>query len=306
MVVVEPDRAGQRVDNFLMAHLRGVPKSKVYRILRTGEVRVNKGRVKPAYRVQAGDVVRIPPLVQSQSPVSTPSNSAQQRVEQNVIFEDDGLIILNKPSGMAVHGGSGLDFGVIEAFRAARPEARFLELVHRLDRDTSGCLMIAKKRSVLRYCHELLRSDGMEKHYQALCRGRWRGGARWIDAPLLKNIRRSGERVVSVNAEGKHAMSLFSPQRRFREATLMDIELKTGRTHQIRVHAAHVGHHLAHDEKYGDKAFNQWVRSHGLKQLFLHAHRLRLPHYQSGQLLEIVAPLPHVLDAFLKTLAPLR
>ena len=171
-VAVEPERAGQRIDNFLMAYLRGVPRSKVYRILRTGEVRVNKGRVKPAYRVQAGDLVRIPPLQQSRTPRREPSDSARQRVEENIIFEDAGLIVLNKPAGMAVHGGSGVDFGVIEAMRAARPEARHLELIHRLDRDTSGCLMIAKKRSVLRFCHELLRSDGIEKHYQALCRGR--------------------------------------------------------------------------------------------------------------------------------------
>ena len=305
-VAVDPERAGQRIDNFLMAYLRGVPRSKVYRILRTGEVRVNKGRVKPAYRVRAGDVVRIPPLQQSPAPRSQPSDSARRRVEENIIFEDAGLIVLNKPAGMAVHGGSGVDFGVIEAMRAARPGARHLELIHRLDRDTSGCLMIAKKRSVLRFCHELLRNDGMEKHYQALCRGRWQGGGRWIDAPLRKSVLRSGERVVSVCEAGKQAMSRFVPRRRFEEATLLDVELKTGRTHQIRVHAVYAGHPLAHDEKYGDRIFNQWVRSRGLRQLFLHAHRLRLPDYASGEMLEIEAPLPHVLTKFLETLAPLR
>ena len=229
-----------------------------------------------------------------------PGKNVLQQIEHNIIHEDERLIVLNKPSGIAVHGGSGISYGVIEAMRVLRPEMRDLELVHRLDRETSGCLLISKKRSALRELHELLRSGKIGKHYLALCKGKWRGSARNIDAPLRKNVVSSGERIVRVSPDGKEALSRFIPKQRYKQATLMEVELMTGRTHQIRVHAQHAGHPLAGDGKYGDKEFNQEMKVIGLKRLFLHAFKLRFP--WRGGVLEIQAPLDEVLEQVLRKL----
>ncbi len=300
-IEIDGERAGQRIDNFLLSQLKGVPKSMIYRILRKGEVRVNKGRIKAQYRLQAGDIVRIPPvrLALRDAPL-LPGKKVLQQIERNIIHEDERLIVLNKPSGIAVHGGSGISFGVIEAMRVLRPEMRDLELVHRLDRETSGCLLISKRRSALRELHELLRNGKMDKRYLALCKGKWRGGARNIDAPLRKNVLSSGERIVRISPDGKEALSRFNPQQRYRQATMMEVKLVTGRTHQIRVHALHTGHPLAGDDKYGDKGFNQEMKTIGLKRLFLHAFRLRFP--WQGDVLELQAPLDEVLEQVLRTL----
>ncbi len=276
-VQIDEDRAGQRIDNFLLSVLKGVPKSRIYRILRKGEVRVNKGRIKASYRLQAGDNVRIPPVrLGEPSKAADPGQRVLSLLENSILVEEKGFLVLNKPSGLAVHGGSGLNYGVIEALRALRPDAPYLELVHRLDRDTSGALIIAKKRSVLRELHALLRGEGgkgegMEKKYLALVKGRWEGGKRRIDAPLLKNTLKSGERVVRVSEEGKSALSLFEPVTIYSNSSLVEVSLLTGRTHQIRVHAESIGSPIAGDEKYGDEKFNRAMKDFGLKRLFLHA-----------------------------------
>ena len=302
MVEIDAERAGQRIDNFLMSQLKGAPKSLIYRILRKGEVRVNKGRIKPAYRIQAGDIVRIPPVRLDVARPITPADQVLQRVERSIIYEDKRLLILNKPSGLAVHGGSGLSYGLIEALRALRPEAPYLELVHRLDRETSGCLLIAKKRSTLRVLHELLRTNQINKQYLALVQGDWGGGDRAIEAPLRKNTLRSGERMVIVSEDGKAARSLFRPLCTRAQASLMQVKLDTGRTHQIRVHALHSGHPLAGDEKYGDESFNQQMKKLGLKRLFLHAVSLAFTLGDDEPRITITAPLPADLDGVLKKL----
>lgn len=277
IVTIDEGSDGQRIDNFLLKTLKGVPKSRIYRILRKGEVRVNKGRVKPDTRLKLGDLVRIPPIRVSESdqaPISAGMEQVRQ-LEGRILYEDKQLLILNKPSGMAVHGGSGISFGIIEAMRTLRPDAPFLELGHRLDRETSGCLVIAKRRSALRAFHALLRDGGMEKFYLALIEGRWEQGRRGIDAPLRKNTVSSGERMVRVDPEGKAALSIFEPVNIYGVASLMRIKLVTGRTHQARVHALSTGHPIAGDKKYGTEAFNRAMADKGLKRLFLHASRLR-------------------------------
>ncbi|HLA74535.1 MAG TPA: 23S rRNA pseudouridine(955/2504/2580) synthase RluC [Gammaproteobacteria bacterium] len=305
-IEIQDEYDGQRLDNFLVSRLKGVPKSHIYRIVRKGEVRVNKGRIKPDYRLQAGDSVRIPPLrLAEPADTAAPSDQTLARIQHSILYEDKGLLILNKPSGIAVHGGSGLSYGIIEALRALRPDAPFLELVHRLDRDTSGCLAIAKKRSVLRSLHELLRTGQVDKRYLALVKGRWRGKGRSVKLALSKNTLQSGERVVRVDAQGKAAESVFDPQNHYSEATLMAVKLLSGRTHQIRVHAAHSGHPLAGDDKYGDKEFNQAMRKLGLKRLFLHAHTLAFQLPETGQKINISAPLNPELQQFLTKLNPL-
>ncbi len=301
-VQVTPEQAGQRIDNFLLGRLKGVPKSRIYRLLRRGEVRVNRGRIKPTYRIQSGDEVRIPPVRVAETEQGAPQRGLVARIEAAIIYEDARLLVLNKPAGVAVHGGSGISHGVIEALRAARPNAPFLELVHRLDRETSGCLIIAKKRSALRNLHQLLREGGMEKRYLALVQGSWQGGAQMVQAPLRKNLLKGGERMVRVDPEGKSARTQFRPLTHFRGATLMEVLLDTGRTHQIRVHAAHVGHPLAGDEKYGDAAFNQRLRELGLKRLFLHAQSLSFQEPGREQEVHVSAPLSDELRAVLDTL----
>ena len=276
--LINDDQAGQRLDNYLLTRLKGAPRTLVYRIVRKGEVRVNKGRIKPDYRLRAGDIVRIPPvrLPEADAPALV-GQGILDALQQSILYEDKGLIVVNKPAGLAVHGGSGLNFGVIEAMRQLRPaEAQQLELVHRLDRDTSGCLMIARKRSMLRHLHAELRGDGpgkgVDKRYLALVRGRWPSHIKKVHAPLMKNNLRSGERMVEVNPEGKESLTEFSVVRRFGDlATLVEARPITGRTHQIRVHARHAGHPIAGDDKYGDDEFSRVIREKGGKRLFLHA-----------------------------------
>ncbi|MFV9683794.1 23S rRNA pseudouridine(955/2504/2580) synthase RluC [Pseudomonas sp. NY15367] len=291
LIEVAPELAGQRIDNFLRAQLKGVPKTLIYRILRKGEVRVNKGRIKPEYKLQAGDVVRVPPLRLAERDEPEPlARGLLERLEAAIVYEDKALIVLNKPAGIAVHGGSGLNYGVIEAFRQLRPDAKDLELVHRLDRDTSGLLMIAKKRSMLRHLHEQLRGDGVDKRYMALVRGHWATARKQVNAPLQKSNLRSGERMVEVDGEGKEALTLFRVLRRFGDfATLVEAKPVTGRTHQIRVHAKHAGHSIAGDSKYGDDDFTREIRELGGKRLFLHAYELHVP-LPEGGVLKLEAP----------------
>ncbi len=303
LLEVSPEYAGQRIDNFLRTQLKGAPKTLIYRILRKGEVRVNKGRIKPEYKLQAGDIVRVPPLRLSEPNEPAPvAQGLLERLESAIVYEDKALIVLNKPSGIAVHGGSGLSFGVIEAFRQLRPEAKDIELVHRLDRDTSGLLMIAKKRSMLRHLHEALRGDGVDKRYLALVRGSWPTSKKKVSAPLLKNNLRSGERMVEVNPEGKEALTEFRVVRRFGEfATLVEASPITGRTHQIRVHAKHAGHSIAGDPKYGDEDFTREIRDLGGKRLFLHAHSLAISLPDGGEL-KLEAPVDEMWQKTLERL----
>ncbi len=288
---IDADQAGQRIDNFLLGYLKGVPKSRIYRILRKGEVRVNRGRIRPGYRLQSGDQLRLPPIRVGETKEASVPGYAQEDLQNRIIYEDERLLVLDKPSGMAVHGGSGLKFGVIEALRALRPEAYYLELVHRLDRETSGCLMIAKKRSELRSLHALLRDGGMTKRYLLLAQGDCSTEPRRIDEPLLKNQLQSGERIVRVDPEGKPAVTHFKLLEKLTQASYMEADLETGRTHQIRVHAAFSGHPLAGDERYGDKAFNGIMRGLGLKRLFLHAHYLSFRIPETDRSIEVSAPL---------------
>jgi len=303
-VEISTEQAGQRIDNYLITLLKGVPKSRIYRILRKGEVRVNKGRVKPTYRLKPQDMVRVPPIRLEDKPTAErPPDKQIERIENAIIFEDKGLIIINKPAGLAVHGGSGLSFGIIELLRASRPTAPYLELVHRLDRDTSGCLMIAKKRSYLRHLHEQLRTDRqVRKHYRALLCGHWDKGKHHENAPLLKVTHSSGERIVRVDEAGKASHTLFNSITRHKEASYMEIELFTGRTHQIRVHAAHCGHPVAGDDKYGTKDCNKLLQKRGLNRLFLHAYRLEFQHPSTGQDMDIIAPLGTELNSVLDNL----
>lgn len=299
--------AGQRIDNFLIRYLKGVPKSRVYRILRKGEVRVNKGRIKAEYRLAVGDMVRIPPIRMSEEkPPQGVSKSLDRLLSASILFEDDRLIVVNKPSGLAVHGGSGINQGLIEALRTMRPEARFLELVHRLDRDTSGCVMIAKKRSMLRYLHEQLRTGTIDKRYLALVEGRWPNRRKVINAPLLKNVLKSGERMVNVSPEGKQSVTEFSVIERFDKCTLVEAKPITGRTHQIRVHALHGGHPLLGDDKYGSHSAYQYFKSKGLKRLFLHAASLRVPMPENEESLVVAAPLGAELQLVVDTLTSER
>jgi len=302
-LTIQSEQAGQRIDNFLITHFKGVPKSHVYRILRKGEVRINKGRVKPTYRLKSGDYLRLPPIRLSHTEKTTPHEQALQTLQQSILHEDKYLIVINKPAGMAVHGGSGISYGVIEGLRALYPQARFLELVHRLDRDTSGCLMIAKKRSILNQLHNLLRSGhNIKKEYLALVKGRWKAHKTKVDAPLEKNILQSGERIVKVTPEGKTATSQFHLEKQYAMASLVKVSPITGRTHQIRVHAQYAGHPILGDTKYGDETMNQKIKQYGLKRLFLHASRLEIHLPESDYHLSMTAPLPPVLQEVLQNL----
>ena len=290
---IDEGAEGQRLDNFLMRELKGVPKSLVYRLLRRGEVRVNKGRAKPGRRLHSGDRVRIPPVrTATREAPRSPDDGLRELVENAVLYEDERLLFVNKPSGLAVHGGSGVSLGLIEVLRALRPTQRQLELVHRIDRDTSGCLMVAKRRSALRTIQTLQREGRIGKRYLALLAGRWRRDSALVDAPLRKNLLSGGERVVRVDAAGKPSRTRFRVVSRFAEATLVEATLETGRTHQIRVHAAYLGTPILGDLKYGDAAANRRFRGLGLRRLFLHAASLRLRWPDGGRRYAVEAPLP--------------
>ena len=302
-ITIDAEQDGQRIDNFLKTQLKGVPKSLIYRILRKGEVRVNKKRIKPEYKLCAGDEIRVPPVrVAEENTLPSSKLSSVQALASQIIYEDDVIIVLNKPSGLAVHGGSGLSFGVIEGLRALRPESKFLELVHRLDRDTSGLLLVAKKRSALKHLHEQLRVKTMRKQYLALVRGQWQPHVKVVNAPLLKNILQSGERIVRVNSDGKPSETRFQIVQKFANATLVMASPITGRTHQIRVHTAHAGHPIACDDKYGERAFDEQVKLAGLNRLFLHAYRLTFTHPVTDKDLKLEAPLGKELQAVLDRL----
>jgi 23S rRNA pseudouridine955/2504/2580 synthase len=291
----------QRVDNYLTRLLKGVPKSHVYRILRSGEVRVNSRRVGPEHRLKAGDRLRIPPVATARRAQAGASPSAA-RFTGRVLFEDDVLLVIDKPAGVAVHGGSGVSSGIIEQLRHVRPDARFLELVHRLDRDTSGVLMLAKKRSALTELHRQLREGAAQKFYLALTRGRWADAKRNVTLPLHKYVLASGERRVRVDAEGQAARTIFRVKRSWTDATLVEAELKTGRTHQIRVHLAHLGHPIAGDDKYGDFELNRSLAKRGLKRMFLHACKLTVRHPGTGEPVTFEAALPRELATFIAAL----
>lgn len=299
-IVITEEHAGRRIDNFLMRHMKGVPKSRLYQMLRKGEVRVNSARVKQTYRLIAGETVRLPPLYRD-PPISSgsPSPILLEQVRDSVIYEDDALIALNKPSGIVVHSGSGRRFGIIEALRKLRPGAETLELVHRLDKATSGCLLIAKDNKYLRRLHTALKSGQMNKTYITLVKGRMKKDFTEVKKHLSRNAVRSGERMVQVCDDGKHAMTYFRRERLYPNASLVSIDLMTGRTHQIRVHAAYIGHPLAGDEKYGDREFNKYLKRLGLSRLFLHASSIRFDSPISGREIEIKAPIPDDLQLFL-------
>ncbi|MDX5446409.1 MAG: RluA family pseudouridine synthase [Zoogloeaceae bacterium] len=298
-VRIDEGDAGQRIDNYLLRVCKGVPKSHVYRILRSGEVRVNGGRIGPTYRLADGDEVRIPPvrIAQRESTAPVPAGAPLP-----VIFEDDALVVVNKPAGKAVHGGSGVSYGVIEQLRAQRPEARMLELAHRLDRETSGLLIVAKKRSALKALHDMQRNGSIEKRYLTLVAGQWQNRLQHIKLPLYKYLAADGERRVRVSEEGKPSHSIVRLVRGCGRVSLLEVELKTGRTHQIRVHLTHLGFPLAGDDKYGDFALNKALEGGGLKRMFLHAAQLRFAHPLSGEMLDLDAPLPSELEEFLARL----
>ncbi len=298
---VSADEAGQRIDNFLLARIKGVPKSRIYRLVRRGEVRVNKGRIKPEYRLCAGDRVRVPPIRQADAPAAVvPGAGLRALLDDSILMETEDLLVVDKPAGLAVHGGSGVNLGLIEALRAARSDV-FLELVHRLDRGTSGCLLVARKRRALKDLQRQLREGGVEKTYLALVLGSWPKGLDRIDAPLRKSTLGSGERIVRPHVEGKQAITHFRVVRRFAAATLLEVGLETGRTHQIRVHCQLAGHPLAGDDKYGRDDDNEYFRSLGLKRMFLHAHRLAFKAVD-GSKVAVESPLPDDLALFLETL----
>ena len=295
--------AGQRIDNFLMRELKGVPRSHVYRLLRKGEVRINGRRAKPEQRLEDGDEVRLPP-VRAAEPGESRAVPEQllAEVRERILFQDTRVLALDKPAGLAAHGGSGLAFGAIEALRAAFPGAG-LELVHRLDKETSGVLLVAKDRASLRVLHAALRQGDVDKTYLALLKGRWTLGRKTIDAPLKTNIRQGGERMVKVDIEGRDSASTFRPVSRLgSKATLVEVDIHTGRTHQIRVHAAYAGHPVAGDEKYGDREFNAAMKAAGLRRMFLHAHRLEFTWPDTGSRCRIESPLPEELEAVVQRL----
>ncbi|HSN62784.1 MAG TPA: RluA family pseudouridine synthase [Azonexus sp.] len=299
--VIGDEEQGQRLDNFLIRRCKGVPKSHIYRILRSGEVRVNSRRVDATYRLCAGDRLRIPPIRIAERPQNEVDEVAKQRVDLPIIHEDEAMLVIDKPEGIAVHGGSGVSFGVIEALRRQRPEARFLELAHRLDRETSGILLIGKKRLALTALHDMFREHGAgaDKRYLVLVKGRWMNTTQHVKLPLHKYLTDGGERRVSVDAEGKAAHTVFRLLARWPEMSLLEAQLKTGRTHQIRVHLAHLGFPILGDEKYGDFVLNRELKRTGLKRMALHAWRMALRHPLTGVPLECIAPLPEGIAAYI-------
>lgn len=300
-LTISADDAGQRIDNFLMRQLKGVPKSHIYKLLRKGEVRVNKRRITAFYKLKPEDSVRIPPIfLEEAAKKIPPSIETADKLANRILYEDDKLIIINKPSGMSVHAGSTVRIGVIEALRHIYPKLPQLELAHRLDSETSGCLILAKKRRILRELHELLREGKIKKIYWALTKGKWKPAELRVDASLLKEYRDGGKHVVKVFHEGKTALTVFHPLKEFKQASLVEVDLFTGRTHQIRVHAAHKGHPIAGDDRYGDPEFNKFSHQLGLKRMFLHARSIDFTLPSDGQRIRVVAPLDPELEKTLK------
>jgi 23S rRNA pseudouridine955/2504/2580 synthase len=302
LLEVGEEGAAQRIDNFLLRRLKGVPKSHVYQVLRSGQVRVNSARVKPDYRLQMGDRVRIPPVRLGARPRPPPARLP----ELPVVHEDAALLVIDKPAGLAVHGGSGLSYGAIEALRAARPAAKVLELAHRLDRDTSGLLMVAKKRSALLALHAMLREGRIDKRYWAIVHGRWEGGARDLRERLHKYVSGRGERRVAVHGEGQVALTHARPIAMTDRFSLLELRLLTGRTHQIRVHLAHAGHPVVGDDKYGDFARDRALARDGVKRLFLHARSLAFAHPTTQAPLRLSSPLPADMQKFAEDQLALR
>lgn len=301
-VEITSEHSDQRIDNYLFTLLKGVPKSRIYRIIRKGEIRINGSRIKPDYKLNEGDKIRIPPVrIAEREAFILPSKKLQYSLEKNILYEDDALLVLNKPSGLAVHGGSGIKLGLIEALRLIRPKTDYFELVHRIDRETSGCLIVAKKRSSLRYLQEQMRSKRISKVYRALATGKWPRGMKRIDLPLMAFEQKTGEKIVRVNPKGKKSVTIFSVMKRYRNFTLLEALLETGRTHQIRVHAQHIGCPLAGDNKYGLDDINKDIRKSGLKRMFLHALKIgfSLP---CGKNIFIEAPMPSDLSEHLMKL----
>jgi 23S rRNA pseudouridine955/2504/2580 synthase len=292
---VGEESEAQRIDNFLLRRLKGVPKSHVYRVLRSGEVRVNSGRIKPDYRLRIGDRVRVPPIRTSQA-----TKPKAKALALPIVFEDPAFLVIDKPSGVAVHGGSGLSYGVIESLRAERPEAKVLELAHRLDRDTSGLLIVAKKRGALVELHRMLRDGEIEKVYMAVVKGSWQGGRRELRDSLHKHVNAKGERRVSVKAGGMPAVTQVRPLEQNPEFSVLELRLMTGRTHQIRVHLAHAGHPVLGDDKYGDFALNHTLARQGVKRLFLHARRLSLKHPMEKKQVKLESPIPADMQNFVE------
>ncbi|WP_265942572.1 RluA family pseudouridine synthase [Dechloromonas sp. A34] len=300
-LVIGEEEQGQRLDNFLIRVCKGVPKSHLYRILRSGEVRVNSGRVDATYRLRAGDKLRIPPIRLAERPQNEVDEAAKQRVDLPIIYEDDALLVIDKPEGIAVHGGSGVSFGVIEALRRQRPLAKFLELAHRLDRETSGILLVGKKRLALTALHDMFREHGAgaDKRYLVLVKGRWMNNTQHVKLPLYKFLTESGERRVSVNSEGKPSHTVFRLLARWPEMSLLEAQLKTGRTHQIRVHLSHLGFPILGDEKYGDFILNRSLKRDGLKRMALHAWRMVFRHPLTATPMECVAALPDGIKSYI-------
>ncbi len=307
--VISEEDEGQRLDNYLLRICKGVPKSHIYRIIRGGEVRLNGKRVAVSDRIQAGDTLRIPPIriARRQEDIVA---GAEIKAELPIIYEDDAMLVVDKPAGIAVHGGSGVSFGVIEALRRQRPQARFLELAHRLDRETSGILLIGKKRSALTALHNMFREGGIggagrgsDKRYLLLVKGRWMDPVRHVKLPLFKYLLDSGERRVRVAPDGKPSHTVFRLQARWENLSLLEAELRTGRTHQIRVHCAHLGFPIAGDEKYGDFSCNRELARDGLKRMFLHAWKMSFPHPSSGEQMQLESPLPDALAGYLQKLS---
>ena len=303
-VVIGDEEQGQRLDNFLIRLCKGVPKSHIYRILRSGEVRVNSRRVEATYRLCQGDSVRIPPIRIAARPQNEMDEVAKQRVDLPIIYEDEAMLVVDKPEGIAVHGGSGVSFGVIEALRRQRPQAKFLELAHRLDRETSGILLVGKKRLALTALHDMFREHGAgaDKRYLVLVKGRWMNNIQHVKLPLHKYLTESGERRVSVDAHGKASHTVFRLLARWPEASLLEAQLKTGRTHQIRVHLSHLGFPILGDEKYGDFALNKELKRHGLKRMALHAWRMSFHHPLTAAPMACLAPLPDSIAGYLAVL----
>jgi 23S rRNA pseudouridine955/2504/2580 synthase len=302
LLTISEEEAGQRIDNFLLRLCKGVPKSHVYRVLRSGEVRVNKGRIDQTYRLELGDVVRIPPVRMAEKPAPSAPGA-----EFKILLEDNFLLVIDKPAGVAVHGGSGVSYGVIEQLRASRPQAKFLELVHRLDRDTSGILLLAKKRLALTNLHEQMREGQTDKRYLVLVHGDWQNPRQHIKLPLYKYNAPDGERRVRVQADGLPSHTVFTLLRKYGSFALLEAELKTGRTHQIRVHLASSGFAIAGDDKYGDFALNRDLQKAAgsrlaLKRMFLHAHQITFIHPETGKPITLNAPLPAECERFLKSL----